>query len=239
MSKQLKTIVVDDEPLAVRGLTKYIKEVKFIDLVSVCENAMDANETLTSQPIDLMFLDIQMPKITGLQFLKTLPVKPITIITSAFPEYALEGYELDVIDYLVKPISFERFVKATNKAKDYYDLNNIKKDTSSENFFFIKCDKKIEKLFFDELLYIEALHNYVAIYTLTKKFVVYLTLKNIEETLPQDKFVKVQKSFIVSISKITSVEEDEVIINSRKIPISRVNKVEIIKKIVGSKFLKR
>ena len=245
MSEKLKTILVDDEPLAIKGLTKYINEISFIELIATCENAMDANEVINSNKIDLMFLDIQMPKITGLQFLKTLKTKPITVITSAFPEYALEGYELDVIDYLVKPISFERFVKAANKSKEYFDLNHpnynqsVNKQTTNEEFFFVKCDKKIEKVFFEEILFVEALHNYVAIYTLSKKLVAYLTLKNIEESLPRQKFIKVQKSFIVSISKISGIEEGEVVIQNKKIPISRNNKDEIIKTILGNNFLKR
>ena len=240
MSEKLKTILVDDEPLAIKGLTKYVSEIKFIELAATCENAMDANEALKAQQIDLMFLDIQMPKITGLQFLKTLNTKPITIITSAFPDYAIEGYELDVIDYLVKPISFERFLKAANKAKEFFDLyHNKKTSVTNKEFFFVKCDKKIEKVFFEEILFVEALHNYVAIYTLSKKLVAYLTLKNIEESLPRQKFIKVQKSFIVSISKISGIEEGEVVIQNKKIPISRNNKDEIIKTILGNNFLKR
>jgi DNA-binding LytR/AlgR family response regulator len=240
MSDKLRTILVDDEPMASKGLAKYIEDVKFIELVAIYENAMDANEGLNDHKIDLMFCDIQMPKITGLQFLKTLKNKPITIITSAFPEYALEGFELDVIDYLIKPISFERFLKAANKAKEYFDLNNDRRIQSvNEGFFFVKCDKKIEKVYFDEILYIESLHNYVAIHTLTKKLTAYLTLKNIEESVPPDKFIKVQKSFIVSLSKISGIEDDQVVVNSKHISISRTNKDEIIKTILGNNYLKR
>jgi DNA-binding LytR/AlgR family response regulator len=240
MSDKLKTILVDDEPSASKGLAKYIEDVKFIELVASYENAMDANEGLNQHKIDLMFLDINMPKITGLQFLKTLKNKPITIITSAHPEHAIEGFELDVLDYLIKPISFERFLKAANKAKEYFDLSNEKKGTdSSSDFFFVKCEKKIEKVFFEEILYIESLHNYVAIHTEQRKLMAYLTLKNIEESLPAGKFIKVQKSFIVSLSKISGIVDDEVVVNSKNISISRSNKDEIIKTILGNNFLKR
>lgn len=241
MSDKLKTILVDDEPFAIKGLTNYVTNTPFIELVGTYENAMDANDALKTKQVDLMFLDIQMPEITGIEFLKSLKTKPITIITSAFPEYALEGYELDVIDYLVKPISPERFGKAALKAKEYFEMSSSKRSsTINEDSFFIKCDRKIEKVMFDEILYVEALHNYVAVHTLTNRLVTYLTLKNIEERLPKDRFVKVQKSFIVSISKVNGIEDGNVVVQSqKKIPISRSNREEITKAILGSNFLKR
>ncbi len=240
MSEKLKTIIVDDEPVALRGIEKYVKEIKFLELVGVCENAIDANVMLNEHSVDLMFLDIEMPKITGLDFLQSLKYKPITIVTSAYPGFAVSSYEQDVIDYLVKPVPFERFLKAVNKAKAYYDLSQIKKElVNEEEFIFIKCDKKIEKVFFDDILYIESLHNYVAVYTTSVKFITYLTLKNLEDTLPKSKFIKVQKSFIVSIDKVSSIDEGDVIIDKRRISISRANKDEIIKTILGNNFLKR
>ncbi len=241
MSDKLKAIVVDDEPFAVKGLVNYINEVKFIELVGTFENAMDAGEALGKQQVDLMFLDIQMPELTGIDFLKSLKTKPLTVFTSAYPEYALEGYELDVIDYLVKPISAERFLKACQKAKEYYELQLSKKSTTnSEDSFFIKCDKKIEKVLYDDILYVEALHNYVAVYTHSNRLVTYLTLKNIEERLPKDRFIKVQKSFIVSFSKVKGIEDGNVIVESqKKIPISRTNREEITKAILGNNLLKR
>ncbi len=163
----------------------------------------------------------------------------ITIITSAYPEFALEGYELDVMDYLVKPISFERFLKACNKAKDFFDGTHLKIMPTNKDFVFIKCDKKIEKVYFNDILFIEALHNYIAITTEKEKLITYLTLKSIEDILPRDKFLKVQKSFIVSITKVRGIEESEIIIKDRRIPISRLNKDEIIKTILGGNYLKR
>lgn len=235
----IKAIIVDDEPMAIKGLLKHIKEINYITVIGTCENAMEAIDTLNKNQVDLMFLDINMPKISGLDFLKTLKTKPITIITSAYSEYALEGYELDVIDYLVKPIGFNRFLKACNKAKDFYDKNNNTSENDNADYVFIKCDKKIEKVFFENILYVEAMNNYISVVTDDEKLITHLTLKNIEEILPKDKFIKAQKSFIVSINKIKSIEDGEIVIKNKRIPISRSNKEEIMKQILGNKFLKR
>ena len=238
--RKTKAILVDDEPAAIMGLTSYIQDIGYIELIETCENVMDANLALSRQHIDLMFLDIHMPKITGLEFLKTLKKKPITIITSAHSEYALEGFELEVVDYLLKPFSFDRFLKACNKAKEYFDLNQNQKPLLNTNtFFFVKSEKKIEKVFFDEILYIEALHNYIAIVTEKEKLITHLTLKNIESILPKNYFVKIQKSFIVSVGKVKQIDGDEVIIKEKRISISRTNKNEIIKIIVGSNYITR
>lgn len=238
MSKKINVIIIDDEPLALEGMLSYVENIKYFEVIGCCENAMDALEILESRNVDLMFLDINMPKISGIDFLKTLKTKPLTIITSAYPEYALEGYELDIIDYLVKPFGFERFLKASNKAKDFFDCKQTEKVQKQENYIFLKCEKKIEKIFFKDILYIESLHNYIAIFTDKKRFVTYLTLKNIEDHLPKLDFLKIQKSFIVSKSKIESINEDNVVIRDKQIPISRLYKDEILKQILGDNYIK-
>jgi DNA-binding LytR/AlgR family response regulator len=234
---EINCIVIDDEPLARKGLTNFINEVSFLNLVGVYSNPVEALQVIKDQKIDLIFLDIQMPKMTGLEFLKTLTNPPITIITTAFPNYALESYELNVMDYLVKPIPFERFLKGVNKAKDYFDLKNNAK--SNEDYFFIKCESRYEKILFDELLYVEAMQNYVTLYTLNKRYVSYLTFKSVEEYLPASRFLKVQKSFIISLSKIENIEGGDIKIGDKSITISRTNKDEILNSILKNKLLRR
>ncbi|MGI8952674.1 MAG: LytR/AlgR family response regulator transcription factor [Chitinophagaceae bacterium] len=238
---KISCIIIDDEPLARKGLTEYITEVDFLDLKAACENAVMAYKILNQQKIDLIFLDIKMPKITGIDFLKTLQDKPMIIFTTAFSEYALQGYELDVLDYLVKPIAFERFLKACNKAMDVYrNKNNLKQGESlTEKYFYVRCDNSYEKIAFDDLLFAEAMENYIVLQTKFKKFISYLTFKMVEDYLPPDDFIKVHRSFIVSVSKIDQVTGNEIKIGEHSIPISRSLKDEIMNRIVNNKLIKR
>ena len=237
---KINCIIVDDEPLARKGLKEYVTEVSFLELKAELANSMAANEVLNQQKIDLIFLDIQMPKMTGIDFLKTLREQPMVILTTAYSEYALQGYELDVLDYLVKPISFERFLKAVNKAKDFFELKSAGGSSKMKSeYFFVRCNNQYEKIFYHDLLYAEALENYVVLHTKAKKFISYLTLKSVEDYLPTDNFIKVHKSFIVSVSKIDKIDNNEIIIGTSSISISRSLKDEVMNKIVNSKHLKR
>lgn len=238
MSKKLRTIIVDDEPVAIKGIRNLANEMPYLDVVGSFGNAMEALEFMNHNEVDLMFLDINMPKITGLELLRILKKKPITIITSAYREYALESFDLDVLDYLVKPISLERFTKACLKAKDFFEFSEYRVPSNNANYIFVNCDKKIEKVFFDDILFIESLNNYISIVTEREKLVTHLTLKSIEEILPKDRFLKVQKSFIVSLSKVKGIVDGEIVINEKIIPISRDKKKEILKIILGSNYLK-
>jgi DNA-binding LytR/AlgR family response regulator len=238
---KINCIIVDDEPLARKGLSEYVSEIDFLELQGQGENAMAANTLLTKGNIDLVFLDIQMPKLTGIEFLKTLRNSPMIIFTTAYSEYALQGYELDVIDYLIKPISFERFLKACNKAKDYFSLKqaNGKALPNTTEYFFIRCKDRFEKIQYYDLLYVEAMENYVIFHTETEKFISYLTLKAVETYLPADKFIKVHKSFIVSIPKIESIDGDDIHLKGKSIPISRTLKEEVMNKLISGNLLKR
>ena len=183
-----------------------------------------------------------MPKITGLEYFKTLQHAPPVIFTTAYPQYALDGFDLNALDYLVKPISFERFLKAAMKVKEYYEVRqkNALEPTSEKNdFFFIKADNKLVKVFFDEILFVEALQNYVAIHTKTKKFITYLTFKSIEDYLPADQFIRTHKSFIISASKIDNIDGNDIRIGEHHIPISRSAKEEVMEKLLKGRFLKR
>ena len=233
-------IIIDDEPLARKGLKEYIREVDFLELVGDFDNPLKASDILLSKQIDLIFIDIQMPKITGLDFIKTLLHPPQFIFTTAYPQYALEGFELNAIDYLLKPFSFERFLKAVNKAKLHVENGKrIPADTQKTDHFFIKTDSRLVKIKYDDILFVEALQNYVCIVTTEKKYITYLTFKAIEENLSQDQFLKIHKSFIVSISKIESIEGNEIRIGNHSLPISRSSKEDVMEKILHNRFLKR
>jgi len=241
MSIKIKCIIVDDEPLARKGLEEYVGEVDFLDCRAVCENASKAASILANEKIDLIFLDIQMPRITGIELVKTLRQQPMIIFTTAYSDYALQSYELEALDYLVKPISFERFLKSVNRAKEFFELKQIN-DTDkpvTKNYFFVKCDSRYEKIFFDDLLFVKAMENYVVLQTVTAQFISYLTFKSVEEYFPTDKFIKVHKSYIVSIPKVDKIEGNQIKVGQHTVPISRNLKDEVMAKIVNDKLLRR
>ena len=173
----MNCVIIDDEPLAREGLASYVREVDFLNLTGTCENPLELIKLLDHQAIDLIFLDIQMPKMNGIDFLKIMQKPPMVIITTAYPSYALESFQLNVLDYLLKPITFDRFFKSANKAKDYYRLLNnwpqpgAPKTEADEGYFFIKCGNKYEKIYFDEILYVEGMQNYVTIFTAKGKYI--------------------------------------------------------------------
>ena len=239
----IRCIIIDDEPLARKGLKEYINDVDFLQLESEFDNPIKAMKVLSEGNIQLIFLDIQMPKVTGLEFFKTLLHAPPVIFTTAFPQYALDGFELNALDYLVKPISFERFLKAAMRAKEYYEvrIKNTSEEPSrgKEDFFFIKADNKLVKIFYDEILFVEALQNYVCIHTKSKKYITYLTFKSIEEYLPADRFIKTHKSFIISASKIDNIDGNDIRIGEFHIPISRTSKDDVMDRLLKGRFLKR
>jgi DNA-binding LytR/AlgR family response regulator len=238
----LTCVIIDDEPLARECITNYIGEVDFLELVGVGNNPMELTSLLEKQTPDLIFLDIQMPIMNGIDYLKTAQHLPMVIITTAYPSYALEGFQLDVLDYLVKPIVFNRFFQAINKAKDYHQLLNktVSIDPNSvEDYFFIKCGHKFERIYFSDLLYIEALQNYVTLYTVKGKFITQLPLKNVEQNLNGQPFVRVHKSYIVSIQKIEAIQNNEIILQSVKIPISRHYREHVMASVVNDKLWKK
>lgn len=238
----LQCIIIDDEPIARRGLEEYINEVEFLHLAGAFENPLKAADTLVSRPVDLIFLDIQMPKMTGLDFIKSLSKRPMVIFTTAYPQYAVEGFELNAVDYLVKPFSFDRFWKAVLKAKGIAEVKTESPAPSSgegPDYFFIKADNKLVKINYDDILFVEALQNYVSVNTKEKKYITYLTFKAVEDHLPTGRFLKIHKSYIVSVAKIDSIEGNMVRVGSHELPISRSSKEEVLEKILQNKYLKR
>jgi DNA-binding LytR/AlgR family response regulator len=239
---KMTCIIIDDEPLARKGLREYISDVEFLQLAGDFDNPLKAMDTLMNQKINLIFLDIQMPKITGLEFLKTLANPPIIIFTTAYPQYAVDGFELNAADYLLKPFSFDRFWKAVIKARTLYEAAkgiSLQPIIIEADHFFIKTDNKLVKINYSDILYVEALQNYIAVHTLNKKFITYLTFKSIEESLPQHIFIKVHKSYLVALSKVESIEGNEIRIGAHHIPISRTMKDDVMERILKGKYLKR
>lgn len=220
----------------------YVRQTPGLVYKGTCEDVLGAMQQLHTEKIDLIFLDINLPKISGLDFIKTLNQNYHIILTTAYHQYAVEGFNLDVMDYLLKPITFERFLKAVNKTRDYHALLHKTEPNAAAadlDYFFVKSENKLEKVNFSDILYVESLANYVTIQTVQKKITTYSTLKNVEAYLPPKRFVKVQKSFIVSVEKIERIEGNEIIIAGKSIPISRTNRDEVMGLIVTNKILKR
>jgi DNA-binding LytR/AlgR family response regulator len=238
---KLKCVIIDDEPVARKVLQEFIEEIDYLELAGQAENPLKAIPLLTDNEIDIIFLDINIPKINGIDFLKTLKTTANIIMTTAYAEYAAEAYGLDVLDYLVKPIAFTRFLKACNKAKEMKALKTTtgNQPNKTSDHFFIKCDNQIEKVFYADLVYAEAMLNYVMLYTHSKKMMVYVTIKSLEEQLPAGIFIKVHKSFIVNKTKIKSIDGNILDIGNEKITISQNLREKVINEIIKDKMIKR
>jgi len=227
----ISCIITDDEPFARKGLQGYIGKTNFLDLKGMCEDALQLSDMLQKQPVDLLFLDIQMPHITGIEFIKALPNPPEVIFTTAFEQYALQGFELDVIDYLMKPISYDRFLKAAWKARDYFALRESKNDVSTP-YMFAKSNGKLEKINFDDVLFIEAMENYCAIHFENKKTIIHTTFKALLEKLPPKLFIQTHKSYIVAVDKVETIEGNIIHIQKYQVPISKYMREEVLTQIV-------
>lgn len=238
---KLKCLLVDDEPLARAGMEEYVSSVPFLELVGVCTDALQAQELLRQAPVDLLLLDVEMPHMTGIEFLKSLKPPPMAILTTAFSEYALEGFELDVIDFLVKPIPYERFLKAVTKARDLREFRSAPGGTTSlaPAYTFVKSGGKMERVYFDDILFVEAMQNYVIIHEGGHRLIVYMTLAAMEEQLPIDRFMRVHKSFIVALGRVNTIDGHDLVIGSHRIPVSRSLREEVSRRIIGDDRLRR
>jgi len=219
----LTCLIVEDEPLARSLLTDYVKKIPSLELIAACPTPFDALEVLKSNPVDLLFLDIQMPEITGIGLLKTLQKKPMVIFTTAYSEYALEGFELDVVDYLLKPITFERFLRAVNKTQARMTGLPLAQPTT-DDFIFVKDGTKLVKIMINDILYVEGLKDYVTIFTKTQKVVSLQRLKAMEDQLPASLFIRIHNSYIVSLRAITSIHKNEVEIGTAFLPVGETFK---------------
>jgi two-component system, LytTR family, response regulator len=239
----MKCILIDDEPLARTGLENLLQGIPSVEIVETFSNAIQANQFLQANEIDLMFLDIEMAALNGLDFARSLVKKPLIIFTTAYPQYALESFEVDAIDYLVKPVRVERLLRAINKAENYLNLlqKNIETDvaTVEEDYVFIKSDRKFVKIFFKEILFIEGLKDYVIIHVEGKKVLTAMNIKTIFNQLPAKYFARVSKSFIVNTEHILSVDGNSVYIKEEEIPIGINFKDEFFNNYVNNKTMKR
>lgn len=230
---KFKCIVVDDEQLARKLLQEYIEKVPYLELEAQFKNPLEAISFLQDHPIDLLFLDIQMPDLTGIEMLKSITLKTSVILTTAYSEYAIEGYELNVIDYLLKPFSFERFLQGVNKVSELLKLKyQAEIGTQPAAYITIQAEHKIYKMILNEILYIEGLKEYVSYYTTKGQRIIALqSLKSLEETLPKNGFMRIHRSYIVPIDKIDTLEGNRVRIGEKLIPIGRSYKDLVMKRV--------
>ncbi len=221
----IRCLAIDDEPLALELLEDNISKLPYLKLVAACDNAMEAMKIMQQEPIDLIFLDIQMPGLTGLQFIQSMTVKPMIILITAYEKYALEGFNLDVTDYLVKPVSLDRFIKACNKAQQLFELKAQQKNpaiTANAGYFFVNVDYSLVKITNADIIYIEGLKDYIKIHLKSSQrpVVTRMPMKTIEEQLPADGFLRIHKSYIVSVSFITAIRKSSVFIDALELPVS-------------------
>lgn len=220
MKRKYNVLIVDDEFLARKLLTEYVSKIDFLNLVDTCPDATKAMEVLNNEHVDILLLDIQMPDISGLEMLKLINNNKISVIlTTAFSEHAVDAFSLGVVDYLLKPFDYARFLQAINKAVgNNFNANDNRSDNGND-YIMVKADYKLYKINFDDLLFIEGQHEYVTFHTKTKRITALYSLKNLEDTLPRDKFVRVHKSYIVSIQNIEDIDKVNVTVSGNKIPI--------------------
>jgi DNA-binding LytR/AlgR family response regulator len=230
----VRCIITDDEPIARKGLLGYVEKIDFLQVVAVCEDAVQLNAVLKQQPADLLFLDIEMPYLSGIDFLKQSSRPPKVIFTTAYEQYAVEGYELDVLDYLLKPISFERFLKAANRAHDYFNSTA----QPANDYFFVKTGSSLEKIMFSDILFVEALENYAAIYAGGKKIITHSTLKALADILPGN-FIQPHKSYIVNINAIQSIEGNILHTGNYQVPVSKYQKDAVMERLLRNRMLKK
>ncbi|MDE3184166.1 MAG: response regulator transcription factor [Bacteroidota bacterium] len=222
----IRCLAVDDEPLALELLEDNISKVPFLQLVAACDSVTDAMKVMEKETVDLIFLDIQMPGLTGLQFIESMTEKPMIILITAYKQYALESYNLDVTDYLVKPVSLDRFIKACNKAKQLFELksnrNNTNAPSANPGYFFVNADYSLIKITMSDIIYIEGLKDYIKIHLKSAQHpvVTRMPMKTIEEQLPAEQFIRIHKSYIVSVSYITAIRKSSVFVDSLELPLS-------------------
>jgi DNA-binding LytR/AlgR family response regulator len=240
----IRCLIVDDEPLALQILEDYLSKIPFLQLVKATTNPIEALTLVQTGNVDLVFLDVQMPELTGIQFLRISNGKAKVILTTAYPQYALEGYELDVIDYLLKPIAFDRFFKSVQKAQATLQpqMANVKPIQADpvhpqqdflSDFIFVKTEHKIQKVYLNDILFIEGLKDYISIFTPAERIITLQNMKKMEDALPPKHFIRVHKSYIVSINKIDSIERSRICIRDKIIPVGDTYREEFFKIIDG------
>lgn len=238
----IRYLIVDDEPFAREGMQLNCDKVPFLEKVGEYDNAIDANTHLAQHEVDLIFLDIEMPGLSGLDFIKSLKNPPHIILCTAYPQYALESYELDVIDYLVKPIRFERFYKAVVKVQDYISMQTLPStdiEDYQDQFMYIKTDRKYVKVFYEHVHYIKGMKDYVVIHTKEKKYMTAMNVKTILSQLPEAYFARISKSYIVQVKNIRSIGTDTIVTDDHELPLGPSYKEAFIDKYVKGNLVSR
>ena len=225
----INTLIVDDNPLARHAMTHLVGQIDYLSLVGECTNSIDAINFLNREKVDLMLLDIEMPEMSGLDLIKQLSNSPLVILTTAKSDYAVEAFEQKVIDYLIKPVSLPRFIKSIERARELFEGSSIY--TKQNDSFFVRHDGTWVKVVFEEILYIQALGDYVTIYTLTAKYTIHATMKAIDEKLPPNKFQRVHRSYIIAVSQISLLSDNMVTIAGKQIPIAESFKPQLLEKL--------
>lgn len=240
-SQPLKCLIVDDEPVAIKGVVNFINQLDFLEVADTCTSAMKAIEILKAKEIDLMFLDINMPMLSGLEFLESLDKSPLTILTTAYSEHALEGFRLNVVDYLMKPLEFQRFFQAANKALDLFQsrivLQNNKEGSNSD--MYIRQGDAFQRIIWEDILFVEGMQNYLKLHFRDKTFVIHQTMTSLEEMLPKDSFFRIHLSYLINVHKIDAISGGRVFIDGKQLPVSRHRKEDLLKTVVYMKLISK
>ncbi len=229
----LNCLIVDDESIAIEGIAAQIEKVDFLNLIHTCSSALEAAEILRSEEIDLMFLDINMPHLTGLEFLESLKNPPLTILSTAYSEYAVDGFRLNVVDYLLKPYTFKRFYQASVRALEQFKQNNSTTEVEEvADSLYIRVDDAFKKIFWREIVYIESMQNYLKLHFEDTTFVIHQTMSFMEDMLPKKHFFRIHKSYLINTAFIDSVFGDKVVVGGHSLPLSKYRKKELLEEIV-------
>lgn len=240
-SPLLRCLIVDDEPIAIKGVVNFINQLDFLEVADTCTSAMKATEILKAKEIDLMFLDINMPMLSGLEFLQSLDKSPLTILTTAYSEHALEGFRLNVVDYLMKPLEFQRFFQAANKALSIFQsrliLQNSKEGTDSD--MYIRQGETFQRIIWEDILFVEGMQNYLKLHFKEKTFIIHQTMVSLEEMLPKDSFFRIHQSYLINTHKIDAISGGRVFIDGKQLPVSRHRKEALLKAVVYIKLISK
>lgn len=240
-NKPLKCLIVDDEAGAVEGLSDYIAKLNFLEVAGICYSAPEAAEILKDREVDLMFLDINMPELSGIGFLESMEQVPLTIITTAYSEHALDGFRLNVVDYLLKPINFQRFFQAVQKASDLFRSKIIlhNSNTELEPDVYIRQGDSFLRILWKDILYVESMQNYSKIHLNTRMYIVHQTISSLEKILPRESFYRIHKSFLINIAQIDSINGGRIFIKGRELPLSKHRRYDLLNSIVYKRLINK
>lgn len=238
-SPTLRCLVVDDESFAIEGIVNHISKIDFLEVTATCSSALEAREVLRQKEIDLMFLDINMPDLTGLEFLESLDQAPLTILTTAYSEYALDGFRLNVVDYLLKPISFQRFFQAVEKSITTFQSRISQKDDNLPSEMYIRQGDSFIKITWEDILYVESMQNYLKLHFSDKSYTIHQTMSSLEELLPKDAFFRIHKSYLVNVSHIELVSGGRIYVKGKELPLSKHRREDLFKNIISKKLISK